>query len=86
MTPNFARDFASPDGGNFDCKSTLGLVRLSLTTCIDPVAQQKLYENNPEVYLKFRKALEKAMTGSFALVRAVRLVFLVILMNALCRI
>ncbi|KAJ5414816.1 hypothetical protein N7509_000150 [Penicillium cosmopolitanum] len=51
VTPNFAADFAGPDGGNFQYSEE----------------QKRELAENPEKFLAYRKALEKTMSGSFML-------------------
>ncbi|PCG89354.1 Hypothetical protein PENO1_105180 [Penicillium occitanis (nom. inval.)] len=51
VTPNFAAEFAGPDGGNFEYSEE----------------QKREFTEKPEKLLEYRKALEKAMSGNFQL-------------------
>lgn len=67
MTAGFAQKFAGPNGSNFDCEF-LSEEKLQIQyahVCVDTEEQKKIMAEDPEYYLKYRKAVESEMNGGF---------------------
>lgn len=68
ITPGFAQKYAGPNGGNFECLYSGAVSRMDVRVdglSLDTEKQKQLLRDDPEYYLKYRKAVEIEMNGDF---------------------